>query len=136
MRTKYLLDTCAAIWIGNNEEGIAPAAIAALNESEKGEVYVSPITAWEIGLLVARGRLPKVVDAGEWFGDLLDKHASLTELSPAILIGSSFLPGNLHGDPADRIIIATARSYELTIITRDRRILDYANDGHVLALAC
>jgi PIN domain nuclease of toxin-antitoxin system len=58
------------------------------------------------------------------------------QLTPDILIESSLLPGQLHGDPADRIIIATARALDLTVVTRDRHILDYADKGHVRALAC
>ena len=57
-------------------------------------------------------------------------------LSPEVLIASSFLPGTLHRDPADRILIATARAHDLAIVTRDRIILDYAGQGHVKAVAC
>lgn len=57
-------------------------------------------------------------------------------LSPEVLIESSFLPGMLHRDPADRILIATARTYDLTLVTRDRTILEYSREGHVRALAC
>ncbi len=60
----------------------------------------------------------------------------LEDLTADILIDSSLLPTPIHGDPADRIIIATARALDLTIVTRDRLILDYAADGHVRALAC
>lgn len=58
------------------------------------------------------------------------------ELTADILIDSSLLPGELHGDPADRIIITTARALDLTVVTRDRHILDYADRGYVRALAC
>ena len=60
----------------------------------------------------------------------------LQGLTADILIDSSLLPGEIHGDPADRIIIATARALDLTVVTRDRHILDYAARGHVRALAC
>jgi len=49
---------------------------------------------------------------------------------------SSFLPGSLHRDPADRIIAATAREYGHTVITRDRALLDYARQGHLAAVEC
>ncbi len=61
---------------------------------------------------------------------------TLEGLTPDILIDSSLLPGEPHGDPADRIIIATARALDLTVVTRDRHILNYAERGHVRALAC
>ena len=57
-------------------------------------------------------------------------------LTPEVLIESSFLPGVLHRDPADRILIATARRFDLTLVTRDHTILDYAQEGHVRAIAC
>lgn len=57
-------------------------------------------------------------------------------LTPPILTDFSFLPGNLHDDPADRIIVATARAYALTIVTRDEAILGYAKQGYVRAIAC
>ena len=60
----------------------------------------------------------------------------LAELSPQILIASSFLPGDPPGDPADRILAATAREYGYTLVTRDRPLLDYAKQGHLQALAC
>ncbi len=61
---------------------------------------------------------------------------SLAAMTPNLLIASSALPGDLHRDPADRIIIATAREYGFRVVTRDRKILDYAEKGHVMALEC
>jgi PIN domain nuclease of toxin-antitoxin system len=60
----------------------------------------------------------------------------LADLSTSVLIASSFLPGQPPRDPADKIIIATARAQNLTVVTRDRHILAYSKAGHVLALAC
>lgn len=60
----------------------------------------------------------------------------LEDLTADILMNSSLLPAPIHGDPADRILIATARALDLTIVTRDQLILDYATHGHVRALAC
>jgi len=61
---------------------------------------------------------------------------ALTELSPQILLESSFLPGEFHSDPADRNIAATARQHGYTVMTRDRDILDYAQAGHLSAISC
>jgi PIN domain nuclease of toxin-antitoxin system len=60
----------------------------------------------------------------------------LTELTPEVLISSSYLPGSPPRDPADRIIAATARVQGYRLVTRDRLLLDYAEAGHVEALAC
>ncbi|RMF36146.1 MAG: type II toxin-antitoxin system VapC family toxin [Alphaproteobacteria bacterium] len=133
-----LLDTCAVVWAGNGDR-LADAAIAAINDDHaRGEaLQVSPITAWELGMLVARGRLRLARGVTSWFATFLDRStARLAGLTPATLIASSFLPETPPRDPADRIIIATAREEGMTILTRDRRILDYAAEGHVQALEC
>jgi PIN domain nuclease of toxin-antitoxin system len=57
-------------------------------------------------------------------------------MSPDLLIAASFLPGKPPRDPADRIIAATARDYGCTLVTRDRSLLDYGEQGHVRVLAC
>lgn len=114
-------------------------ALSAINEaSEIGEtVFASPISAWEIGQLVSRGRLTLSASPFKFFSSFLDtRGAMMAELTPSVLIDSSFLPGAPPNDPADRIIIATAREYGLCVVTRDRLILSYADQGHVLAIAC
>ena len=136
--TRLLLDTCAAIWIVEGEPLSQPAT-AAIDDSfvDGRPVLVSPITAWERGMMVAKGRVGSTITPQRWFQRLLDESGFLLADMPAeVLIDSSFLPGSIHGDPADRIIIATARAYGLTIVTRDRQILDYAALGHVRAIAC
>jgi len=136
--TGLLLDTCACIWI-SEDAPLADAAVEALNRSwQAGEsVRISPFTAWEIGMLMARGRLKSRLSPRAWFNRLTGVDGvRLAELSPDILLESNVLPGNPPRDPADRIIIATARETGLTIVTRDQLILDYAAEGHVLALAC
>ena len=60
----------------------------------------------------------------------------LAPLTPEIAIDSSFLPAPLHNDSADRLLIATARALQMPIVTRDRRILAYAQTGAVAAIAC
>ncbi len=138
MARPLLLDTCATIWIVDNAP-LSDAAVAAIDEAwDIGEpLRVSPITAWEMGLLVSRGRMPSVISPALWFRRLSSQPSvKLEDLTPDILINSSALPGTPPRDPADRIIITTAREVGLTIVTRDRLILDYAAQGHVSALAC
>jgi PIN domain nuclease of toxin-antitoxin system len=62
--------------------------------------------------------------------------ATVVDVGLPVLVTYSFLPQPIHNDPADRIIIATAREHDLTIITRDRAILAYGAAGHVKTLAC
>lgn len=57
-------------------------------------------------------------------------------ISPAIAIDSCYLPGDIHGDPMDRLIVATARKLAIPVVTRDTKILAYAKAGHVAAIAC
>jgi PIN domain nuclease of toxin-antitoxin system len=100
-------------------------------------VYISPVSAWEVGLLVARGRLPLSMEPVSWFERALSiRGMELAQLSAAMLIRSSFLPGSPPRDPMDRILIATARDGGFRLVTRDKHLLAYANDGHMMALAC
>ena len=88
-------------------------------------------------MLVSKGRLSLTQPPLSWFRSFTaERELSVVDVSPDILVAASFLPEPLHGDPADRILIATARERDLTIITRDRAILAYGAAGHVKVLAC
>ena len=101
------------------------------------QLCVSAMSAWEIGMLIGKGRLPTTKSAISWFNDFVDEvEVPVLPASPEVLITSSFLPQPIHNDPIDRILIATAREHDLTIITRDRAILSYGALGHVKVLAC
>jgi len=133
-----LLDTHAAIWI-TEDRPLASAAVAALDAAYQAGslVLVSAITAWDVGLLVARNRIRLVAKPEHWFQRLLAiPGIRLAELSPDILIASSFLPGEPPPDPADRILLATARDLGATLITRDRLLLRYGEEGQVSTIAC
>jgi PIN domain nuclease of toxin-antitoxin system len=133
-----LLDTCAAIWLMSRAplSTASRTAIRAAQSANLG-VYLSPITAWEIGTLVAKGRLHLTLSPEVWFETLLAlPGVRLAMLSPQVLIGSTALPGTPPNDPADRIIAATARLYGYRVITRDSKLLDYAAQGHVLVTGC
>jgi PIN domain nuclease of toxin-antitoxin system len=133
-----LLDTHAAIWIVE-DQSLASTAVDAIDASYRfgGTIFVSAITAWEIGLLVARNRIGLSARPERWFQRLLTvPGVRLADLSPDILIASSFLPGIPPRDPADRIILATARELSATLITRDRLLLKYSETGQVSAIEC
>jgi PIN domain nuclease of toxin-antitoxin system len=138
MNGPLLLDTCAAIYITDNE-WLKQQAIEAIDEaSDRGQaVYLSPISAWEIGLLVRKGRFKSSLAPKRWFDRLFSfREITFCAMPAELLLESSFLPGELHGDPADRIIAATAREYGYTVVTRDRALLEYAAAGHLRALEC
>ena len=136
--TPLLLDTCAAIWIAEDEP-IADGAAAALDGAAAAgmNVLVSPMTGWEIGLLAARKRITISMSPEAWLQRLLTvPGVALAELSVATLIASSFLPGAPPRDPVDRILAATARAGGFRLVTRDRDLLAYAEQGHLSAVAC
>src|SRR5258707_969103 len=119
MSPPLLLDTCATIWLAEAET-IAQEAARALEEAYDAgaPIYVSPITAWEIGLLMSRGRLTLLIQPQLWFQRLFQVlNFSLADMSVQVLIASSFLPGTPPRDPADRIIAATAREYGYMLVT-------------------
>jgi PIN domain nuclease of toxin-antitoxin system len=100
-------------------------------------VYVSPISAWEIATLVARGRLRMTIAPDVWFASLLALPGMrLAPMPPAVLIASAFLPGNPPRDPADRIIAATSRTYGFAVLTRDGELIPYGEARHIEAIAC
>jgi PIN domain nuclease of toxin-antitoxin system len=136
--TELLLDTCAVIWLAQGR-ALKPGAMAALAASWQSgiAVSISAITAWELGMLSRKGRLTSQTAPLRLFQDFVAADGfALADLPPTVLVASSFLPGSFHNDPADRIIVATARALDLTVVTSDRLILDYAAHGHVRALAC
>jgi PIN domain nuclease of toxin-antitoxin system len=138
MRVSLLLDTCAMIWLANDEP-IASEAMLALRQAREAEepIYISPITAWELGLLVSRGRLSLLMPPTRWFSHVLQTTGvQLADMSPDILISSSFLPGSPPRDPADRILAATAREHGYQLMTRDRPLLAYGEQGHMHILPC
>lgn len=133
-----LWDTCAVIWIYEQSK-LSQAAEAAITaaHAEGATAYISPITAWEIGMLAARGRLQLLMPPQRWFARLFDvPGVQLAGMPPDLLVASSFLPGKPPRDPSDRIIAATARDLGATLITRDRALLDYGEQGHVRVVAC
>jgi PIN domain nuclease of toxin-antitoxin system len=137
-----LLDTCALIWLANGDP-LAPPALAAIVAAGLADgVYVSPASAWEVGMLSrprpGRDAGPQFLpDPKTWFSRVMAgpgiRQAALT---PEIAIDASYLPGELHGDQGDRLLIATARHLGMPIVTRDRRIIAYAEAGWVRVIAC
>jgi len=133
-----LWDTCAAIWIYEKAQ-LSQAALEAMGAAYREGVpsYISPITACEVGMLTAHGRLQLLIRPERWFSNLFEvPGVRLAEMSPDLLIASSYLPGKPPQDPTDRIIAATARELGATLITRDRALLDYGAQGHVAVLEC
>lgn len=137
MSQAILLDTCALLWVFNDQP-ISVAAEAALQEASgtPDSVVVSPISAWEIGMLASRGRINLPMEPLAWIQAVVDEGLRWAPMPPALLVGSSFLPGGILRDPSDKIVAATARTYGYRLMTRDRPLLALADEGHIQAIAC
>jgi PIN domain nuclease of toxin-antitoxin system len=128
-----LLDTCALLWLASGAE-MTPET---RTELIRRNLHVSPISAWEIANLVRKSRIALTLPVANWFRQTTDKMpAAMPQLTVEILTDSCNLPGSPPGDPADRIIIATAREADMTLVTRDKVILDYSRAGHVRTMVC
>jgi PIN domain nuclease of toxin-antitoxin system len=133
----FLLDTCVCVWM--MEGKLSRNALDALTKAHNFGLlsYVSPITAWEFAMGARKGRLKSPLPPQRWFASLLAAPGlALAEMTPDVLIESQLLPGDIHNDPADRIIAATAREYGFKVMTRDAALLGYGADGHLSVLEC
>ncbi len=122
-----VLDTHAWIWWVTNPEQVSKNALKEIDLAvEKEEIYISSISCWEIALLVRKGRLELTLPVKEWIA--LSEGLPFVQFVPLdnqIALRSNQLPGELHEDPADRIIIATALALESPLISKDPKIRDY-----------
>ncbi|HEY6895657.1 MAG TPA: type II toxin-antitoxin system VapC family toxin [Rhodocyclaceae bacterium] len=131
-----MLDTHALVWLlaGNQRLG-AKARKTIQKAARDNDLFVSAISPWEIAVLVSKGRLVLDRDVGEWVQTALALPGiRLEPLSPEVAVASTRLPGQLHSDPADRIIAATARHLGAALITADSQLLGYGAAGHLKAI--
>ncbi len=132
-RAVIVLDTHVLIWAIHEDPRLGSAAARTLEADGRAMlVGVSAISPWEIALLAERGRLRLDRDVVEWIEAVLDLPGfRLLPIEPAIAVASVRLPGTLTRDPADRLIVATARHHGAQLMTADRAMLDYGAAGHV-----
>ncbi len=131
-----LVDTHALVWLLAGSSRLGQSARQGLERAAReATVLVSAITPLEIAMLVAKGRLTLNRDVGEWVTQALALPGiRLAPLAPEIAVASTRLPGELHGDPSDRILVATARHHGVPLLTADEALLHYAGQGHLVAL--
>jgi PIN domain nuclease of toxin-antitoxin system len=121
-----ILDTHIWVWWLHGDEQITSTQAEIIKANETDIIGVSAISAWEIAKLVEYNRLELPCPLQEWFYEALNYPGiRLIELTPEIAIESTKLPGEFHRDPADQIIVATARLYDSSLITSDTKILKY-----------
>jgi PIN domain nuclease of toxin-antitoxin system len=135
-RTLLLLDTHVLIWAMLNEPHLGRQAAKNINlASRQDRLAISAITPWEIGLLERKKRITLQKDVLQWIREALAKPGvSLVPLEPEIAVNSTRLPFEMHPDPADRILVATARHLGAILVTADKTLLDIARKGSFLAM--
>ncbi len=132
-----LLDTHYWVWfqMGNAREIDPKAREQLLNLQRTRSLYLSATSILEAARLVADGQLDLGVSIDRFVAEATeDDGLRLLDLSVRILIESTRLPGDIHRDPADRLLVATAREHGLTLITRDKLLLAYGRKGHLSVL--
>jgi PIN domain nuclease of toxin-antitoxin system len=125
-----VLDTHAWIWWVDGDERLTLAQRDAITAEEASLIGVSAISCWEVAKLVELGRVALSCSLEEWLDQALSyPGVQLIAMTPEIAIESTRLPGDFHRDPADQIIVATARVHGCSLVTSDEKILKYP---HVL----
>lgn len=135
--TPLLFDTHILIWLMEGNARLPAEVRKQIDRASANEAaLVSAITPWEIALLVAKKRVHLQMDVQQWIDSALTLPGiRLEPLSPAIAIASTRLPWQMHGDPADRILVATARHLGATLVTADEQLLRSGAEGNLRVLA-
>ena len=131
-----LLDTHTWIWLTDGNRRLGEKSKGAIRLAYREDAaMISAITPWEIALLVSKGRVTLGQDVLDWIrSSLAIPGVRVTALQPEIAVASTRLPFEMHADPADRILVATARHLGATLVTADRRLLDLAGKGYFRAM--
>lgn len=124
-----VLDTHVLVWWVNGDHALSKKARAAINhELNQGQIIVSAISAWEIAMLVEREKLVLSMDVTTWLGKVAEiECVHFYPVDVEIATKSTELPGDFHKDPADRMIVATARKLAAALVTKDEKIRSYAH---------
>ena len=118
-----ILDTCALLWLASGSKRLSRATLAEINDAPA--VYVSAISGFEIGLMVAMGKLSLPIPPQEWLEQVVEHHGlAILPLELAACIAAAQLPPH-HGDPCDRFIIATAKLRDPTLVPADEQFEPY-----------
>ena len=123
-----LIDTHILVWWISGDSQLSPKAKTAIESQIEigGEVLVSSITAWEVAMIVEKGRLTLSMDVDSWIGLAGNiEHVRFIPVDNKVAIESTRLPGEFHKDPADRMIVALARTMSIQLVTADEKIRAY-----------
>ena len=132
IKNMILLDTHTWIWSHSATKLLSDNVKKRIKKTLIDQRAIPSISIWEFAMMVVKGRIRVKIDPKLWLDNAIrNSGLKVIELSPEIALESCNLPGNFHKDPADQIIVATARIHNLTLLTKDRKILNYR---HVNAL--
>ncbi len=123
-----VLDTHVLIWWVSGDSRLSASAQQAIEQemARQGDILVSAISAWEIAMLVEKGRLALTMDLDEWLDTVESiETVTLVPITPRVAVQSTRLPGDFHTDPADRLIVALTRETNATLLTADGKIQAY-----------
>jgi PIN domain nuclease of toxin-antitoxin system len=121
-----VLDTHIWVWWVHDDTKLTKAQIEIIKANEVDTIGISAISLWEIAKLIERKRLILPCPIEEWFEQAMSyPGVRVLELTPEIVIESTQLPGEFHRDPADQIIVATARINDCELVTSDEKIIEY-----------
>lgn len=124
-----VLDTHALLWWVSGDSQLSQNALAAIEHELQvngGEILISAITAWEIALLVDKGRITLSMGTDDWLETVEEiEGVRFVSVDVATAVESTRLPGVFHKDPADRMIVALARHFNAALITADEKITNY-----------
>jgi PIN domain nuclease of toxin-antitoxin system len=121
-----LLDTHVWWWSLTEPENLSDGAENLIRDAKTDERFIASISIWEFAMMVAKKKIELKISPLKWLSRAIDASGiTVIALSPDVAIDSCNLPGVFHKDPADRIIVATARIHNLTLLTKDQKILDY-----------
>ena len=124
---KYLLDTHTWVWWNMRPQNLSRKVTKLIeHENDYDELLLSAISPWEFCKLLEKGKIGISYNPEEWIDGALEMpKLRLVQLTSSIAYRSTVLPMPFHDDPADQIIVATAREEKATILTKDQRILGY-----------
>ena len=127
-----LLDTHALLWWQADVDRLSAKAARAVESAAR--ILVSPISFWELAMLVEKGRVSLGRPTSLWVVDFLaTAPVEVAELTSSVAVGAGELSG-FHGDPADRLIVATAKSLRVPLVSKDDKIHLYAKSDKALAV--
>jgi len=121
-----LLDTHTWIWSHSATKLLSDNVKRLIKKTQTDQRAIASISIWEFAMMVTKGRINVKIDPKRWLNDAIGNSGlQVIELTPEIAMESCNLPGGFHKDPADRIIVATARIHNLTLLTKDKKIIEY-----------